>query len=353
MAKKAKKTSRTLGEFLKDLAAISARAQEGDAEHGKAPRGATIPEASTQDSLERIFITGWRFEVKAEEDEKSPLNAALGVAFALLKDPERRRIIADPKLRGSALIEALPKPGDIKASLMGKEEMNEQLICRLRKASLMGKEEMNEQLIRRLRVLGVKRVEFSLNGGGDNGDIDIEDIEWSGEPPALVGGKADLNCFTNFPAPPRSFAFDKAINPTLKIIHDSLDRTFHDYMTDVVEDMPDFDWVNNEGGSGSIVLYPLMSDVLEECIENNMSPNEDEENDYDYEDDEELDQDDIDGANPSEAAELSTSHQHSENGDQDFGDHVTLSTSKGSWTLKIRLPQLEPKSIKNSTHKTR
>jgi len=334
VAKKAKKTSRTLGEFLKDLAAISARAQEGDAEHGKAPRGAAIPEASTQDSLERIFITGWRFEVKAKEDEKSPLNAALGVAFALLKDPERRRIIADPKLTGNALIEALPKPGDIKASLMGREEMNEQLICRL-------------------RVLGVKRVEFSLNGGGDNGDIDIEDIEWSGKPPALVGGKADLNCFTNFPAPPRSFAFDKAINPTLKIIHDPLDRTFHDYMTDVVEDMPDFDWVNNEGGSGSIVLYPLMSDVLEECIENNMSPNEDEENDYDYEEDEELDQDDIDGPNSSEAAELSTSHQHSENGDQNFGDHVTLSTSKGSWTLKIRLPQLEPKSIKTSAHKIR
>ena len=331
MAKKAKKTSRTLGEFLKDLAAISARAQEGEAKHGKAPGSEIAPDASVQDSLERFVIsTQWSqgdpyFSID-DEIANARKYTGLGIAFALLNDPERRGMIAAQKPIANDLLDVCPASRDADASFTTRKG----------------------QLILRLRALGVERVEFSLSGSGDDGHVELEDIQWSTEQPAWAKNCPESG-LTDLPAPIKWSGF--------KDTEFSHPRAFFDYMLDVVEYIAGEGWEDGNGSSGSIILYPNISGNLEECIEDNMSENEyhEDEDDYDEDADEELEEDEEfeeEALEIAETPDMKAPLPHIESGtypvsvpvDQDTSFHgrVELSTLGTSWSLSLQLPPKAP-----------
>jgi hypothetical protein len=336
VAKKAKKTSRTLGEFLKDLAAISARAQEGDAEHGKAPGGEIAPDASVQDSLERIIIsTQWSQEGPCFSVDNEIANArkytGLGIAFALLNDPERRGMIAAQKPIADELLKVRAESRDADASF----------------ATRKG------QLILRLRALGVERVEFSLSGGGDEGHIELENIQWAADPPAWAQNRP-VSGLTDLPAPIKWSGFKDAEFSQIKnMLPKSHPHALFYYMIDVVNYLAGDGWKDGNGSSGSIILYPNISEKLEECIEKNMSDNEHDYNedeneefvdDEEFEESEELEmQKEPEMQNPSPHC-ASAIHPAPGPTDQEtpFNGRVELSTSKNSWSLSLQLPPRSP-----------
>lgn len=106
----------------------------------------------------------------------------------------------------------------------------------------------DEFMVKTLRVLGIQRIVFTLDGGGDSGNVDITEIDWANEKVE----KVDLKLL---PSPTPGFSLAS-------------------YMIEVVADMPDGDWVNNEGGYGTITFMPFASKDIEECVEIDMSYHE-------------------------------------------------------------------------------
>jgi hypothetical protein len=128
----------------------------------------------------------------------------------------------------------------------------------------MGHMEQDE-VVTILRALGVESLTFTLDGGGDSGDCDIESMEWrerheDGRPVV----KVDL----------------------ARIPH--LNGNLESELCNAASEWPEMDWVNNEGGCGSITVEPFSEDPNDRvCI--SMDYNEESEGDLD--DDPELGQD--------------------------------------------------------------
>ena len=113
-----------------------------------------------------------------------------------------------------------------------------------------------------LKALGVSEVVYHLSGGGDEGTVELEDVIW------LDGRQA--------PLPPVTVGITDA--GTVLRLDECLES--------LVADLPDGDWVNNEGGSGNVVLHPQESD--EACqTECDITYGWEEESEPDFEDDEE------------------------------------------------------------------
>ncbi|MBN9499706.1 MAG: hypothetical protein J0H39_23385 [Alphaproteobacteria bacterium] len=131
-----------------------------------------------------------------------------------------------------------------------------------------------------LRAIGIQELEYSLDGGGDSGDSTLERIQH-------VDGRL-LDGLPDIPT---------GIDGTGRA------RTLSWLLDDLVADLPEGDWVNNEGGYGTVIIRPFEEDddLRFEC---DMTFRE--EGDYGGEDDDEEFEDedfdsDDDGAEDAEA----------------------------------------------------
>lgn len=131
-----------------------------------------------------------------------------------------------------------------------------------------------------LRAIGIQELEYALDGGGDSGDSTLERIQH-------VDGRL----------------LDKLPDIPTGIDGTGRARTLSWLLDDLVADLPEGDWVNNEGGYGTVIIRPFEEDE-DLCFECDMTFREegdygDENEDEEFED-EEFDADD-DGAEDAEA----------------------------------------------------
>lgn len=115
-----------------------------------------------------------------------------------------------------------------------------------------------------LKALGVSKVTFRLDGGGDDGDVELEDIAWKA---------------THEDGTPVK-QYDLASIPF------SSSRTLLGALETAATEWPEVDWCNNEGGSGTVEIYPFDDEPV--CV--SVFPNGDDE-DSDYDDEEDLGED--------------------------------------------------------------
>jgi hypothetical protein len=116
-----------------------------------------------------------------------------------------------------------------------------------------------------LKALAISEVRYCLSGGGDSGTTELEQVVY-------VDGH-------HGPLP----------SVTLNITDCGGIVCLDERLEAIVADLPDGDWVNNEGGHGSVILRPQESDedLQFEC---DMTYGE-ESDDPDFEDDEEFSSD--------------------------------------------------------------
>jgi len=120
-----------------------------------------------------------------------------------------------------------------------------------------------------LTALGIQELEYTLDGGGDSGDSTLDRIQH-------VDGRT-LEKLPDIP-----IGIDGTGRP----------RTLSWLLDDLVADLPEGDWVNNEGGYGTVIIRPFEEDE-DLCFECDMTFREG--GDYGGEDDdEEFEDDDLD-----------------------------------------------------------
>jgi hypothetical protein len=121
-------------------------------------------------------------------------------------------------------------------------------------------ESREDQIMALLGALGIEEIEFSLNGSGDSGDTTLEHVRYADGheenriPDIAIGFHARGEAYT-------------------------LER----YLENLASDLPEGDWVNNEGGYGEVFIRPTADD--DERFECNMTFRDE------YEDEEEFDED--------------------------------------------------------------
>lgn len=118
-----------------------------------------------------------------------------------------------------------------------------------------------------LTALGIQELEYSLDGGGDSGDSTLERIQ-----------HLDGRSLEKLPDIP--IGIDGGGRPYM----------LEALLDDLVADLPEGDWVNNEGGYGTIIIRPF-EDEEDVCFDVDMTYRE--EGDYGDDEEEFLD-DDID-----------------------------------------------------------
>ena len=129
-----------------------------------------------------------------------------------------------------------------------------------------------------LKALQIAEVSYGLSGGGDSGTVEINHVLYAdgsyGPLPTVTLGVNDAG---------GTISLDERLE-------------------NIVYELPDFDWINNEGGYGNVVLRPQETDS--DCqVECDMTYGDDSE-EPDFEDDEEpaSDFDDPDPGLPGEIA---------------------------------------------------
>jgi hypothetical protein len=112
-----------------------------------------------------------------------------------------------------------------------------------------------------LKALGVSEIIYHLSGGGDEGTVELEQVIW------LDGREAPLPAVTIGITGAGAVKLDECLES-------------------LVADLPDGDWVNNEGGYGNVILRPQETDeaLRTEC---DMTYGCEEENEPDFADEEE------------------------------------------------------------------
>jgi len=130
--------------------------------------------------------------------------------------------------------------------------------------------EMAERLGAILRALHITEIEYSLSGGGDSGETTLERVTYADDPQAR-----DLPDVPIF------------INDSGQIRH------LPELLETIVADAPDGDWVNNEGGFGTVYVRPF-EDEEYLSIECDMNFREDGDYGDDDDDDQFVDDDLID-----------------------------------------------------------
>lgn len=119
-------------------------------------------------------------------------------------------------------------------------------------------ESREDQIMALLCALGIEEIEFSLDGGGDSGDTTLEHVRC-----------ADSHEESRLPDIPIGFH-------SLGEVY-----TLERYLEDLASDLPEGDWVNNEGGYGEVFIRPKADE--DERFECNMTFRD--EDDYEGEDD--------------------------------------------------------------------
>lgn len=121
--------------------------------------------------------------------------------------------------------------------------------------------EQKERLGAILRALAITELEYSLSGGGDSGESTLERVRYQDGP-------------------------DRTYLPEIPIFITDTGQLRHlsELLYSIVADAPDGDWVNNEGGYGTVYVRPFEDDV-DLAIECDMTFRDD----GDYGDDDEED----------------------------------------------------------------
>lgn len=96
--------------------------------------------------------------------------------------------------------------------------------------------DMPDRIAALLRALGIAAVTYSLDGGGDSGETSLEDVAY-------------VDRRTEAVLPPVAIGFRQDGRP----------RTLDEYLGDLAADLPEGDWVNNEGGYGTVSIQPFAS----------------------------------------------------------------------------------------------
>jgi len=88
-----------------------------------------------------------------------------------------------------------------------------------------------------LRALGIVEITYGLNGSGDSGETSLEGARYrDGREEAAL--------------PSVAIGFRGNGRPT----------TLEEYLGDLAADLPEGDWVNNEGGYGTVSIFPFATD---------------------------------------------------------------------------------------------
>ncbi len=127
-----------------------------------------------------------------------------------------------------------------------------------------------DQCLAVLKARGVDEVRYYLSGGGDLGATELESVIYR-------DGSAG-------PLPDVSLAFTDVGGVV------ALDER----LDDVVYEIPDGDWINNEGGHGRITLRPQEADP-QERVECDVAYGDDDE-ERDFDDDDDFESTEFDGA---------------------------------------------------------
>ncbi|MGE0282673.1 MAG: hypothetical protein AB7P20_18965 [Rhizobiaceae bacterium] len=125
------------------------------------------------------------------------------------------------------------------------------------------------QIMMLLAALGIEEIQYSLDGGGDSGDTTLEHV-------LHAGGRIE----TRLPDIPIGF-HPQGGAYTLDV-----------YLENLVSDLPEGDWVNNEGGYGEVYIRPMADE--EDRFECNMTFRDED----DYEDEVDFDEDPDDADKP-------------------------------------------------------
>jgi len=125
------------------------------------------------------------------------------------------------------------------------------------------------QIMMLLAALGIEEIQYSLDGGGDSGETTLEHVR-----------HADGRTETRLPDIPIGFRPQGGA------------YTLDVYLENLVSDLPEGDWVNNEGGYGEIYIRPMADE--EDRFECNMTFRDE----YDDEDEDEFDEDPDDADEP-------------------------------------------------------
>ncbi|EPR21218.1 hypothetical protein L905_06870 [Agrobacterium sp. TS43] len=112
-----------------------------------------------------------------------------------------------------------------------------------------------------LAALGIVEVTYRLSGGGDSGECDLEQVVY-----------ADGRRGAVLPSIPIGFSDDGTIL--------LLDRV----LEDIAENAPEGDWVNNEGGRGTVSFFPTETEVDARLVCDMTYGDEDDEDSDDFTD---------------------------------------------------------------------
>ncbi|MCC6140743.1 MAG: hypothetical protein IT389_09025 [Nitrospira sp.] len=121
-----------------------------------------------------------------------------------------------------------------------------------------------------LTALGIQELEYALDGGGDSGDSTLERIQH-------VDGRT----------------LEKLPNIPIGILGGGWPYTLEALLDDLVADLPEGDWINNEGGYGTVIIRPF-EDEEDLCFDCDMTYRD--EGDYGGDDAEFVDEDEDDDA---------------------------------------------------------
>jgi len=103
------------------------------------------------------------------------------------------------------------------------------------------------RVITLLRALGISRVTYRLDGEGDSGECCLCEVEY-----------ADGQSTTTLPEVPIGFSALGAV------------YLLPSFVEDLAADVPEGDWVNNEGGYGTVTILPFEDDP-ESCFDCEMT----------------------------------------------------------------------------------
>lgn len=98
-------------------------------------------------------------------------------------------------------------------------------------------EALRDPTVAVLRALAISEIEYSLDGSGDSGEVQLEHVVYQ-----------DGRFAHDLPPVPVTISSDGQVVR----LDEALER--------IVADAPEGDWVNNEGGYGTVVVRPFAGD---------------------------------------------------------------------------------------------
>lgn len=101
-----------------------------------------------------------------------------------------------------------------------------------------GDEQPHGGILMLLRALGIDHVSYSLSGGGDSGETTLEEVHFQDEREAKA-----------LPDIPLGFTATGEV------------RMLDPSLAEIAADLPEGDWVNNEGGYGTVTIRPFAPDA--------------------------------------------------------------------------------------------